>query len=129
MRVKSFCILLVVCVLVFSFAVCSFAQEKRNLSRQQLTEQLNRARKDFIAQRDQLHDQTRVLRAAWHDERDVLYAQVKKNPKDKNIHEALNAGAKKFHSDRKEVYKKLVELRKNWLTERKELGRKIKQAK
>jgi len=128
MRFKGFLIVFLISVLLFSFGASVFA-ESSSPAKKELQAQLTQARKDFTLERDKLHDQIRVMRIAWHDERDTLYTQAKQNPKDKAIKAALNEGAKKYFSDRKDVYNQLVELRKNWLNARKDLGYKIKNTK
>ncbi len=128
MRFKGFLAIFLISVFLFSFGVCVVA-ENASLAKKELQAQLTQARKDFTLERDKLHDQIRVMRIAWHKERETLYAQAKQNPKDKAVKAALNGGAKKYFSDRKDVYNQLVELRKNWLDARKDLGSKIKHAK
>ncbi|MCM8786540.1 MAG: hypothetical protein NC935_00585 [Candidatus Omnitrophica bacterium] len=117
--VVVFLVVFVICLL----SIPTFAQSKK-----ELMEELSKARQNFIAERDRLHDQNRVLRINWHNERAQLYQQLEQNPKDKQIQEKLNEGAKKFLSDKDEIYKKLENLRKDWLKTRKELGEKIKTA-
>ncbi|MEI8350320.1 MAG: hypothetical protein WCI77_09235 [Candidatus Omnitrophota bacterium] len=116
----------VLCVLVTGVLVCSFSMPVFCEGKKEAMEQLSQAKKDFITQRDKLHDQDRTLRIAWHKERADLYAQLKASPKDKALMEQLNAGAKKFLADKKEVYQKLEQLRKAWLQTRKDLGASIK---
>ncbi|MCK9615651.1 MAG: hypothetical protein M0R48_09115 [Candidatus Omnitrophica bacterium] len=128
MRSRGFLVIFLISVFLFSSGTYVFAGNVSPAKRG-LEGQLTQARKDFTLKRDKLHDQIRVMRIAWHNERAALYAQAKQSPKDKTIKAALNEGAKKYFADRKDVYNQLVELRKNWLNARKDLGRKIKQAK
>jgi len=128
MRFKGFVAIFLISVFLFSSGTYVFAGGS-SLAKKELEAQLNQARKDFTLERDKLHDQIRVMRIAWHNERAALYAQAKQNPKDKAIKAALNDGAKKYFVDRKNVYNQLVELRKNWLDARKDLGSKIKHTK
>jgi len=121
MSLKRVLCLLAVGVLLCSLSIPAFCADKK-----EAMERLSQAKKDFIVQRDQLHDQDRILRIAWHKERANLYAQLKENPKDKTIMEQLNAGANKFLADKKEIYQKLEQLRKEWLQTRKDLGASIK---
>ncbi len=107
-------------LLVSCLALSGFAQ-----SRKEYMEELNKARKEFMAQRDSLHDQNRILRINWHKERAALYAQLKNQPGDRAIQEKINAGAKKFLADKKEVYR---QLRKDWLKTRQELKEKTPKA-
>jgi len=128
MRFKGFLSIFLISIFLFSSGTYVFA-ENASAARKVLEGQLTQARKDFTAERDSLHDQIRLMRIAWHNERAALYAQAKQNPKDKAIKAALNEGAKKYFADRKNVYNQLVELRKNWLNTRKDLGYKIKHTK
>jgi len=126
---KKFIAMLIVGFTVFSFVVSSYAGGAVSEGKKALMGQLSQERKDFTASRDKLHDQDRLLRIAWHNERDTLYMQAKENPKDKSIKEKLNVGAKKFLTDKKSVYEQLEQLRKNWLKTRKDLGEQIRNAK
>jgi len=116
---KIFCVF----GLVFFLTLNSYAQSKV-----EYMNELSQARKNFILERDKLHDQDRILRLNWHKEREALYKKLKENPSDQSIKDKLNEGAKKFLADKKEIYRKLEELRKNWLRQRKELGNKIRTA-
>jgi len=116
---KIFCVF----GLVFLLTLNSYAQSKV-----EYMNELSQARKNFILERDKLHDQDRMLRLNWHKEREALYEKLKENPSDQSIKDKLNEGAKKFLADKKEIYRKLEELRKNWLRQRKELGNKIRTA-
>lgn len=123
MNYKKLAGLVLIGVLSFCFTVPSFSETKKDYQAQ-----LTKARKDFMGQRDKLHDQDRLLRIAWHQERDVLYKQIKASPKDKALKEKLNEGAKKFFADKKSIYSQLEQLHRDWLKIRKELGVKIKNA-
>jgi hypothetical protein len=125
---KKFIAMLIVGLTVFSFAVSSYAGGAVSESKKALMGQLSQARMDFMASRDKLHDQDRLLRIAWHNEREALYMQAKENPKDKSIKAKINDGAKKFFADKAEVYAQLEQLRKDWLKIRKDLGGQIKNA-
>jgi hypothetical protein len=130
MEAKGIRFFMLIGLLVFSFIIPSFADSGAvPTERKELMKELSQARKDFITERDKLHDQDRLLRIAWHNERLSLYEQTRQNPKDKAIKERINAGAKKFFEDKKNVYSQLEQLRTRWLVTRKELGEKIKQAK
>ncbi|MDP2924607.1 MAG: hypothetical protein Q8O30_12980 [Candidatus Omnitrophota bacterium] len=124
MSFSKFIGVILVMALIFSFSIPSFSETKK-----EYMGQLSQARKDFISQRDKLHDQDRLLRIAWHSERELLYGQAKASPKDKAIKEQLNEGAKKFFANKKAIYRRLEQLRKNWLSARKDLGAKIKNTK
>ncbi|MFA6281025.1 MAG: hypothetical protein WCY05_00800 [Candidatus Omnitrophota bacterium] len=126
---KKFIAMLIVGITVFSFVVNSYAGGAVSESRKALMGQLSQARVDFMASRDKLHDQDRLLRIAWHNERETLYMQAKENPKDKSIKEKLNEGAKKFFVDKKSIYAQLEQLRKDWLKTRDDLGQQIKNTK
>lgn len=128
MRFRGFLAIFLISVFLFSSGSYVFAGSG-SAARKELEGQLSQARTDFTAERDRLHDQIRVMRVAWHNERAELYAQAKQNPKDKSIKAALNEGAQKYYADRKAVYNQLVELRADWLNTRKDLGYKIKHAK
>lgn len=128
MRFRGFVSSFLISVFLISSATYVFAATA-SAAKKELQGQLNQARKDFTVERDKLHDQIRVMRVAWHNERAALYTQAKQNPKDKAIKAALNDGAKKYYSDRKNVYNQLVELRSSWLQTRKDLGNKIKNTK
>ncbi|MCM8819696.1 MAG: hypothetical protein NC925_02760 [Candidatus Omnitrophica bacterium] len=119
LRLKGslFLVIFVICLLSISV----FAQ-----TRKEIMEQLNQARKNFIAERDKLHDQNRILRINWHSERAQLYQQLKQNPNNKQIQDKLNEGVKKFLADKDEIYRKLEKLRKDWLKTRKELKERIR---
>jgi hypothetical protein len=123
MGLKRFVGLGIVGILLFSLTSPVFSATK-----QELRDQLSQARKDFIAQRDDLHDQDRVLRVAWHKERAELYQQAKENPSDATIRAKITEGARKFFADKKAVYEQLEQLRKDWLETRRELGEAIKRA-
>jgi hypothetical protein len=118
--------------LVFSVLIAAFALSLSiplfAETKQELRDQLTKARHEFFVERDSLHDQNRVLRVQWHKERAELYKQLQANPGDKAIQEKLNEGPKKFYVDRIAVDKKLEELRLNWLNKKAELGAKIKSA-
>ncbi len=128
MRFKGFLAMFLISVFLLSSVSYVFAATG-SAARKELESQLTQARKDFTAERDRLHDQIRVMRVAWHNERAELYAQAKQNPKDKAIKAALNDGAQRYYVDRKNIYNQLVELRANWLNTRKDLGAKIKNTK
>jgi len=113
-------VILIIAVFL-SFSLPSFCETKK-----EYMEQLSQAREDFIAQRDKLHDQDRLLRIAWHAERDALYQQLKASPKDKALQEKLNEGPKKFFADKKAIHSQLKQLRHNWNRTKKDLGQKIK---
>jgi hypothetical protein len=112
---------ILVIAVFLSFSLPSFCETKK-----EYMEQLSQAREDFIAERDKLHDQDRLLRIAWHSERDTLYQQLKVSPEDKSLQEKLNEGAKKFFADKKAVHSQLKQLRHNWNRIKKDLGQKIK---
>lgn len=126
---KKFIAMLIVGLTVFSFAVSSYAGGAVSESKKALMGQLSQARMDFMASRDKLHDQDRLLRIAWHNEREALYMQAKESPKDKSIKAKINEGAKKFFADKADVYAQLEQLRKDWLKIRKDLGEQIKNTK
>lgn len=128
MRFKDFLAIFLIAVFLFSSGAYVFAGNASPAKRE-LEAQLSQARKDFTLERDKLHDQIRVMRIAWHNERAGLYTQAKQSPKDKAIKSSLNAGAKRYFADRKNIYNQLVELRANWLNTRKDLGYKIKHTK
>lgn len=124
MSFSKFIGVILIMALIFSFSIPSFSVTKK-----EYMGQLSQARKDFISQRDKLHDQNRLLRIAWHSERELLYGQATASPKDKAIKGQLNEGAKKFLADKKAIYRQLKQLRKDWLNARKDLGAKIKNTK
>ncbi|MFA5271686.1 MAG: hypothetical protein WC412_05025 [Candidatus Omnitrophota bacterium] len=126
---KKFIAMLIVGFTVFSFVVSSYAGGAVSESKKVLMGQLSQARVDFMTSRDKLHDQDRLLRIAWHNERDTLYMQAKENPKDKSIKEKLNDGAKKFFADKADIYAQLEQLREDWLKVRKDLSGQIKNTK
>lgn len=113
----------VLSALLLTWGTATFAQSKRALM-----DELSQARKNFTAERDRLHDQDRVLRIAWHEERNQVYKQLKENPGDTSLKERLNEGAKKFLADKREIYNKLEALRQDWLKQRADLGARIKGA-
>ena len=123
MHVKGLVGFMVVALLIFSLSVPVFAQSKKEYQ-----EQLSQARKNFIAERDKLHDQDRILRVNWHNERADLYKQLKANPGDKALQEKINEGAKKFLRDKNDVWLGLKTLWRDWLNNQAELGEKIKSA-
>ena len=123
MHVKGIVGFMVGALLIFSLSVPVFAQSKKEYQ-----EQLSQARKTFIAERDKLHDQDRILRVNWHNERADLYKQLKANPGDKALQEKINEGAKKFLRDKNDVWLGLKTLWRDWLKTREELGEKIKSA-
>jgi hypothetical protein len=123
MGYKKVVMLFFIGILFFSFLIPCYPETKKEYQ-----EQLTKSRKDFIAQRDKLHDQNRVLRIAWHKERERLYKEIKANPKDKTLKQKLNAGASKFFADKKSIYSQLEQLRKDWFKIRRDLGAKIKNA-
>ncbi len=129
MGFKKFIAMLIVGLTVFSFSVSSYAGSGVSEGKKALMEQLSQARKNFIASRDKLHDQDRLLRIAWHNEREALYKQARENPKDKSIKTKLDEGAKKFLTDKRDIYTQLAQLRKDWLKTRKDLGTQIKNTK
>ena len=112
-----------IAILSLSFLSPCFSQTKKEYE-----QQLTKALQDFLVQRDKLHEQDRILRIAWHKEREELYKEIKANPKDKALKQKLNDGAKKFLADKKDIYSQLEQLRKDWLKIRRELGAKIKNA-
>lgn len=112
-----------IAVFALSLGIPLFAQTK-----QEVRDELSKARQTYIADRDKLHDQDRLLRIQWHQERAELYKQLKANPGDKAIQEKLNEGPKKFLADKKDVYGKLDQLHHDWMKTRADLGEKIKSA-
>ena len=105
-------------ILSVSFIPAVKAQEKAS-GKQELMSQLDKLREDFIAQRDALHDQNRILRIQWHKERAALYQELKKSGADKKaLQKKINDGFQNFYANKKEIYNKLAQLRKDWLNKR-----------